>query len=170
MVLLTAPSLTIGFGLPTAISAEVAGPHKTIVDVDSDAQFSMRAMEIATALQSGIGMKALVLNNKFQGIVLQWQGKVRVVLSFGQLHRHLLRLILRSVVLAKKNQPRFHPPRSVNWLACKLVQEHGRTVREEFLAYDRSRPVLMESLVKRHEYVFPMVRRPVPAIMLLMTS
>jgi acetolactate synthase-1/2/3 large subunit len=39
----------------------------------------MTAMELATAAQYGIGVKVLVLNNEFQGMVLQWQGGSRMV-------------------------------------------------------------------------------------------
>jgi acetolactate synthase-1/2/3 large subunit len=67
-------SQTMGFGLPAAIGAKVAAPHKTVIDVDGDASFSMTAMELATASQFNIGVKVLILNNEFQGMVLQWQG------------------------------------------------------------------------------------------------
>jgi len=66
----------MGFGLPAAIGAKVAAPEKIVVDIDGDASFSMTAMEMATAAQYGIGVKILVLNNEFQGMVLQWQGKL----------------------------------------------------------------------------------------------
>ena len=65
---------TMGFGLPAAIGAKVAAPNKVVVDIDGDASFSMTAMELATASQYGIGVKVLILNNEFQGMVLQWQG------------------------------------------------------------------------------------------------
>lgn len=64
----------MGFGLPAAIGAKVASPEKIVVDIDGDASFSMTAMELATASQYNIGVKVLVLNNEFQGMVLQWQG------------------------------------------------------------------------------------------------
>ena len=64
----------MGFGLPAAVGAKVAAPNKTVVDIDGDASFSMTAMELATASQFGIGVKVLVLNNEFQGMVVQWQG------------------------------------------------------------------------------------------------
>lgn len=64
----------MGFGLPSAIGAKVAAPNKIVVDVDGDASFSMTAMELATASQYNIGVKALILNNEFQGMVVQWQG------------------------------------------------------------------------------------------------
>jgi acetolactate synthase-1/2/3 large subunit len=65
---------TMGFGLPGGIGAKVAAPNKTVVDIDGDASFSMTAMELATASAYNIGIKALVLNNEFQGMVVQWQG------------------------------------------------------------------------------------------------
>lgn len=66
----------MGYGLPSAIGAKVAAPEKIVVDVDGDASFSMTAMELATASQYNIGVKVLVLNNEFQGMVLQWQGTI----------------------------------------------------------------------------------------------
>lgn len=65
----------MGFGLPSAIGAKVAAPEKIVVDIDGDASFSMTAMELATAAQYNIGVKVLILNNEFQGMVLQWQGQ-----------------------------------------------------------------------------------------------
>ena len=51
--------------------------NKIIVDVDGDASFSMTAMELATAAQYDIGVKALVMNNEFQGMVLpKWKGEM----------------------------------------------------------------------------------------------
>ena len=64
----------MGFGLPSAIGAKVASPEKIVVDIDGDASFSMTAMELQTASQFNVGVKVVVLNNEFQGMVLQWQG------------------------------------------------------------------------------------------------
>jgi acetolactate synthase-1/2/3 large subunit len=66
---------TMGFGLPAAIGAKVGQPEKIVVDIDGDASFSMTAMELATASQYNIGVKVLLMNNEFQGMVEQWQGK-----------------------------------------------------------------------------------------------
>ena len=67
----------MGFGLPGTIGAKVDAPNKILVDVDGKAAFSMTAMELATAAQYDIGVKALVMNNKFQGMVLpKWQGEM----------------------------------------------------------------------------------------------
>ena len=74
----------MGFGLPAAIGAKVASPEKMVVDIDGDASLSMTAMEMQTASQFGIGVKIMVLNNDFQGMVLQWQGAFpRLSLAFA---------------------------------------------------------------------------------------
>jgi acetolactate synthase-1/2/3 large subunit len=62
--------------VPSAVGAKVAAPEKYVVDIDGDASFSMTAMELATAAQYNIGVKILLLNNEFQGMVLQWQGQL----------------------------------------------------------------------------------------------
>ena len=64
----------MGYGVPASIGAKVAAPSKIVVNVDGDASFSMTGMEMATAAQYGIGIKVLILNNDFQGMVLQLQG------------------------------------------------------------------------------------------------
>jgi thiamine pyrophosphate-dependent acetolactate synthase large subunit-like protein len=92
----------MGFGLPAAIGAKVAAPQKIVVDIDGDASFSMTAMELATASQFGIGVKVLVLNNEFQGMVLQWQGDTTFTTSSSPLIKltSLSRPVLRRPLLS----------------------------------------------------------------------
>jgi acetolactate synthase-1/2/3 large subunit len=73
----------MGFGLPAAIGAKVGSPEKIVVDIDGDASFSMTAMELATASQYNIGVKVLLMNNEFQGMVEQWQGKFTSSFTFA---------------------------------------------------------------------------------------
>jgi thiamine pyrophosphate-dependent acetolactate synthase large subunit-like protein len=88
----------MGFGLPAAIGAKVGAPEKIVVDIDGDASFSMTAMELATASQYNIGVKVLLMNNEFQGMVEQWQGKS----SFFETPL-TVRSILRESILAYTN-------------------------------------------------------------------
>ena len=64
---------TMGFGLPSAIGAKIGRPDCIVVDIDGDASFCMTGMELVTAAQYGVGVKVLILNNSFQGMVKQWQ-------------------------------------------------------------------------------------------------
>jgi acetolactate synthase-1/2/3 large subunit len=63
----------MGFGLPAAIGAKLAAPTHTVIDIDGDGSFLMTGLELITAVQYKIGVKVLVLNNNFQGMVRQWQ-------------------------------------------------------------------------------------------------
>jgi acetolactate synthase-1/2/3 large subunit len=64
---------TMGFGLPAAIGCKLAAPGKTVIDVDGDGSLLMTGMEFVTAVQYKIGVKVLLINNNFQGMVRQWQ-------------------------------------------------------------------------------------------------
>ncbi|TFK36391.1 thiamine diphosphate-binding protein [Crucibulum laeve] len=134
---------TMGFGLPAAIGAKVAAPHKTVVDIDGDASFSMTAMELATASQYDIGVKVLILNNEFQGMVLQWQD-----LFYEGRYSHTKMRNPDFVLLAKAM--------GVHAIRCHNAQELPEKMKE-FLEYDGGKPVLMECLVEKDEHVFPMV-------------
>ena len=52
----------MGFGLPAAIGAQVACPHKMVIDVDGDASFSMTAIEMATAAHYNIPVKVFTFS------------------------------------------------------------------------------------------------------------
>jgi len=64
---------TMGYGLPAAIGAKVAKPEALVIDIDGDASFCMTLTELSTAVEFGIGVKIIVLNNEEQGMVTQWQ-------------------------------------------------------------------------------------------------
>ncbi len=64
---------TMGFGLPAAIGAKFGALDKTVVAVIGDGGFQMTLQELGTIMQSGIDVKILILNNRFLGMVRQWQ-------------------------------------------------------------------------------------------------
>ncbi len=64
---------TMGFGLPAAIGAQVGRPGELVIDIDGDASYIMTAMELATIRQFNLPVKVAILNNRFQGMVRQWQ-------------------------------------------------------------------------------------------------
>ncbi|KAJ6542583.1 thiamine diphosphate-binding protein [Mycena capillaripes] len=134
---------TMGFGLPAAIGAKVAAPNKIFVDIDGDASFSMTAMELATASQYGIGVKVLVLNNEFQGMVLQIQD-----LFYSARYSH--------TQMSNPDFPALARAMGVHALRCETAADLPAKMAE-FLAYDNSKPILMECVVERNEHVFPMV-------------
>jgi len=64
---------TMGFGLPAAIGAWFANPHKPLVLIDGDGSFQMNIQELATVAANRIPVKIFVLNNNFLGMVRQWE-------------------------------------------------------------------------------------------------
>jgi acetolactate synthase-1/2/3 large subunit len=64
---------TMGFGLPAAIGAQVACPDALVVDVAGDGSIQMNIQEMATAVQYGLPVKVVILNNGYLGMVRQWQ-------------------------------------------------------------------------------------------------
>jgi len=64
---------TMGFGLPAAIGAKYGAPHRTVVAIIGDGGFQMTLQELGTIMQFGADVKILILNNRFLGMVRQWQ-------------------------------------------------------------------------------------------------
>jgi acetolactate synthase-1/2/3 large subunit len=64
---------TMGFGLPAAVGAQVGAPDKLVVDIAGDGSIQMNIQEMATAVQYGLPVKVVILNNGFLGMVRQWQ-------------------------------------------------------------------------------------------------
>lgn len=64
---------TEGFGLPAAIGAKIGTPHRTVCLFVGDGGLQMTIQEFGSIMQSNIGVKIIVLNNNYLGMVRQWQ-------------------------------------------------------------------------------------------------
>ncbi|MFZ1986117.1 MAG: biosynthetic-type acetolactate synthase large subunit [Desulfatitalea sp.] len=145
---------TMGFGLPAAIGAQVAFPHKMVVDIAGDGSIQMNIQEMATAVQYGLPVKIVILNNRCLGMVRQWQQ-----LFYGKRYAHTIM---------------DHAPDFV-----KLAEAYGatglRATRpdevEGILATGLATagPVIMEFVVESEECVYPMVPagRPITDMLLV---
>ncbi|KAJ1538581.1 Acetolactate synthase, mitochondrial, partial [Cladochytrium tenue] len=132
---------TMGYGLPSAIGAKVAHPDKIVIDIDGDASFSMTAMELMTARQFNIGVKVLILNNDFQGMVKQWQD-----LFYSKRHSNSTMHNPDFVKLAES-------------MGCKGIRVTDVSdlpaAMKEFI--ETTDPVVLEVVVEKDEHVYPMV-------------
>jgi len=63
----------MGFGLPAALGVKMALPGETVVCVTGDGSIQMNIQELSTALQYGLAVLVLNLNNRYLGMVKQWQ-------------------------------------------------------------------------------------------------
>lgn len=64
---------TMGFGLPAAIGVQLANPGETVACITGDGSIQMNIQELATCLQFNLPIKIINLNNRFLGMVRQWQ-------------------------------------------------------------------------------------------------
>jgi acetolactate synthase-1/2/3 large subunit len=144
---------TMGFGLPAAIGAQIACPDKTVVDIAGDGSIQMNIQEMATAVQYGLPVKIVILNNGYLGMVRQWQE-----LFYGG----------RYSATRMNHAPDF----------VKLAEAYGavglRAKRPEEVVpvlqegLGVSRPVIMDFAVEAEEGVYPMVPAGAPLTEMLL--
>ena len=63
----------MGFGLPAAMGAQAACPDRLVVDIAGDGSIQMNIQEMATVMQHNLPVKIVILNNRYLGMVRQWQ-------------------------------------------------------------------------------------------------
>ena len=64
---------SMGFGLPSAVGAQLARPDKLVFSISGDGGFQMSLPELATVVGNGLPIKIIVMNNGHLGMVRQWQ-------------------------------------------------------------------------------------------------
>ncbi|NLI28935.1 MAG: biosynthetic-type acetolactate synthase large subunit [Nitrospiraceae bacterium] len=64
---------TMGYGFPAALGAQLAHPEKLVIDIAGDGSIQMNIQELATAVINKLPVKVAILNNRFLGMVRQWQ-------------------------------------------------------------------------------------------------
>jgi acetolactate synthase-1/2/3 large subunit len=63
----------MGYGLPAAIGAKFGRPDKTVICISGDGSIQMNIQELATISMYKLGVKIVIFNNNFLGMVRQWQ-------------------------------------------------------------------------------------------------
>ena len=64
---------TMGYGLPAAVGAQVAHPDALVIDIAGEASTLMNIQELGTIAQYRLPVKIFILNNRYMGMVRQWQ-------------------------------------------------------------------------------------------------
>ena len=132
---------TMGYGLPSAIGAQLGSPGKTVIDIDGDASFLMTCYELATIAEYNIPVKVAILNNDFQGMVKQWQD------LFYQ----------RRYSQTKMKNPNFAAMAEaygIKGIRCDRKEDVAKTV-DAMLSHPG--PVVVDFFVEPNEHVYPMV-------------
>jgi acetolactate synthase-1/2/3 large subunit len=132
---------TMGFALPAAIGAKYGSPERTVVAVIGDGGMQMTIQELGTIMQNKVAVKILILNNRFLGMVRQWQE------LFHQ-KRYSFVNIESPDFVAVANAYRI-PGRCVN------LREDIQPALKAML--DHEGPYLLEIMTGKENNVFPMV-------------
>ncbi len=64
---------TMGYGFPAAIGAQMGKPDAVVFDIAGDGSFQMNIQELTTAVEQKLPVNVAILNNKYLGMVRQWQ-------------------------------------------------------------------------------------------------
>jgi acetolactate synthase-1/2/3 large subunit len=63
----------MGFALPAAVGVQLARPNACVLCVSGDGGFQMNIQELATVRRLGLPIKMVIIDNKYLGMVRQWQ-------------------------------------------------------------------------------------------------
>jgi acetolactate synthase-1/2/3 large subunit len=133
---------TMGYGFPAAIGAKVGCPDKDVWDIAGDGSIQMNIQELATAMENDIPVKVAILNNRFLGMVRQWQE-----LFYNK----------RYSYTNMKGQPDFVKVAEA-YGAEGILVERTADVKDAIMSAEKSdKPVFIDFRTAREENVFPMV-------------
>src|SRR3954464_15074175 len=132
---------TMGFGLPSAMGAALGAPGKTVIDIDGDASYLMTCYELATIAEYNIPVKAVILNNDFQGMVKQWQD-----LFYQRRYS--------QTVMKNPNFAAMAEAFGVKGLKCSDKKDVPKVVGQML---DHKGPIVVDFYVEPNEHVYPMV-------------
>lgn len=142
--LLTSGGLgTMGYGFPAALGAQFAFPNKLVIDIAGDGSIQMNIQELATAVINKLPVKVAILNNRFLGMVRQWQ---ELFFKERYAHTKLEETIPDFVKIAEAYG-------AVGLRATKS-SEVEPVLKE---AFSIKRPVFMDFVIDWKEKVYPMV-------------
>ena len=143
---------TMGYGLPAAIGAKVAYPDRQVIDIDGDGSLNMTIHELATCHRFKVGVKVVVINNQWLGMVRQWQDMIYdkhrsgsdlsdpLAVSDGDIYPNFLKIAEGYGVKAERITTR----------------EDLRGTFERLLA-NPDEPYLLDVIVEAEENVYPMI-------------
>ncbi len=158
--LLTSGGLgTMGYGFPAAIGAKVARPDMPVFDIAGDGSIQMNIQELATAVTNNIGVKIIILNNGFLGMVRQWQELFynkrysATSLKTGALNPDKCKEIEESA----KYTPDFVKVAEAYGATGIRIYKNDEVKKAIKKALETDGPVIVDCIIDKEENVFPMV-------------
>ncbi|KQC03731.1 MAG: acetolactate synthase catalytic subunit [Methanolinea sp. SDB] len=132
---------TMGYGFPASIGAYFARPDQPVFDIAGDGSFQMTIQELGTVAQYNIPVKIAILNNRFLGMVRQWQE-----LFYDRRYSYTELPPVDFVKIANAY--------GVEGMRVEAVEDVVPALKA---ALDCNGPYVMDFRIEREENVFPMV-------------
>ncbi len=140
--LLTSGGLgTMGYGLPAGIGAKFAAPDRDVVVVSGDGSIQMNIQELGTAVQYGVDIKVIILNNYYLGMVRQWQERF-----YAERYSYSAMSVPNFVKLADAY--------GAKGFRIEKSKDLAATMKEAFATPG---PVLIDIVIPKEEKVMPMM-------------
>ena len=133
---------TMGYGLPAAVGVQLAHPNSLVVDIAGEASVLMTMQELSTAVQYDLPIKIFIINNRYMGMVRQWQE-----LLHGKRYSHSYTEALPDFV---KLAEAYH----AHGIRCEHPGDLDEKIREMI---EVRKPVLFDCVVDPAENCFPMI-------------
>ncbi|WP_423809798.1 acetolactate synthase large subunit [Priestia koreensis] len=133
---------TMGFGLPSAIGAQLANPKGVVVAIVGDGGFQMTLQELGVIHELNLPVKVVILNNQSLGMVRQWQE-----IFYEERYSH-------SLIPNQPNLMKLAEAYGIKGLQASTEEEAKQVIEE---AFSTDGPVLMNFYVAPKENVYPMV-------------
>jgi acetolactate synthase-1/2/3 large subunit len=133
---------TMGYGLPAAIGVQRAHPNSLVIDIAGEASVLMNMQEMSTAVQHRLPVKVFIINNKYMGMVRQWQE----LLHGGRYSESYMDALPDFVKLAEA----YHAV----GIRCEKPAELDGAIREMI---EVDKPVIFDCVVDPAENCFPMI-------------
>jgi len=133
---------TMGYGLPASVGVQLAHPDSLVIDIAGEASVMMTMQEMSTAVQYRLPIKIFILNNRYMGMVRQWQE----LLHGGRYAESYMDALPDFVKLAEA----YH----AHGIRCERPNELDQKIREMI---EVQRPVIFDCVVDPAENCFPMI-------------
>jgi acetolactate synthase I/II/III large subunit len=133
---------TMGYGLPAAMGAQIGRPDRLVVLIDGDGSFVMNSQELATIVENQLPIKTVIINNGGHGMVRQWQD----VIYGGR---------FQSIDLSAS--PDFVKLAEAYGAVGIRASKPNEVVPALEKAFATPGPVVVDVMVDKDEYCFPMV-------------
>ena len=131
----------MGYGLPAAIGAKIGMPHREVCLFVGDGGLQMTSQELGTIYQSQVGVKIVLMNNGYLGMVRQWQE-----LFYD-----------RRYSFTELVNPDFELLAKANHIEYRIVNRHEELDDAVKEMREAKGAFLLEVRVQKEENVFPMV-------------